>query len=161
MFYGPGLAVSSEAWEKIPKPKATVQTHGRIASILVLFKKFDVQPDQDAVNSIYRGLVPPLEIVDRYRMVSPSAVRSAVQEKSVSVADENDILKGLHEKLGVTIAALIALSTHDNLVSAEIRIMDVSSMKQIAERSIGDIPRSELESRLRKNLFELMMSVDG
>jgi hypothetical protein len=160
VLYGPGLAVSSESWKKIPKPKTTVQTQGPIASILILFKKFDVQPDQEAVNSIYRGLVPPLEIVDRYRMVSPSAVRSAIQKKSVSVSDEYNILKGLNEKLGVTIAALVALSIHDDMASAEIRIIDVSSMKQIAERSIDDISRSELESRLRKNVFELMMSVD-
>jgi hypothetical protein len=154
---GPRLALSPVQWQA---PGLTLMTPKALLKsplppkpklfILLYFKGFELPPNQGTVNRYYRAMHPPEKLLDRFDVVSPSALDAAVKRGEVNAGKRPQLLSGLHDALGITdVLAVTVAAVRDRfrIEGERINLRTGNTVRRAMDRQYT---KSELVSALGK-----------
>ena len=153
------VMVSSVSWEQVPRPKEVGGTRPRSATVIVL-KGFQEPLEQVRVNNLYQAAAPTMELYERYRMVSPEAVKKKWDSEPPSSANRQSLIRWLNKKLDVSRAAIITLSPDRSGINVKADLVDTASGKVLNSSRVRDIPATRLTETVRHLVLGLFLPAD-
>ena len=152
------VALSSVTWEGIPKPKPFDQSRKRVA-ILLAFKGFDPPMTQQKIDSWYESLAPPMEMYERFSVVSPAEVREAVSKGWVTARDRQDLLERLRGSLGVSQVILVRAEAALHGTNLVTELLHTASGTVIAQKTVTGVSDAELEQTIKQTAFRELLGL--
>ncbi len=154
---GARLALSPVQWQEpgltMMTPKALVKSPippKPKLFILLYFKGFERPPNQGTINLYYRAMRPPEKLLDRFDVVSPSALDAAVKEGEVNAGKRPQLLSGLHDALGISdVLAITVIAVRDRFKIEGERI-NLRTGKTVRRAMDRQYTESELVAALGK-----------
>jgi hypothetical protein len=137
------MALSSVAWENAPKPKA-LQPSGKSAAIVLVLGDFEPPWTQDRIDKLYEALMPPVEVYDRFRVLSPRAVKGSLDRSALALRDTGAAVAALAQKLGLTAVVVVTLAGRRQAASVQVDVIDASSGRVTAQKTAAPVPSANL-----------------
>jgi anti-sigma factor RsiW len=97
-------------WEHMPRPKAGTEIGRPRTAVVILFNKVEKPLPSGRIHELYQALEPPIDIVERYDLLAPGAMRAVLGKGDLDARDKKAVLDGLRNKLNVAQAVLITVT---------------------------------------------------
>ena len=155
------IALSSAGWTNAPKPKS-LQQGAKSAAIVLVLEDFDSPWPQKKIDRLYNALVPPVDVYDRFRIVSPREVRDALDRSDRKLPDTKAVIQALAKKMSLATVVVVTVTARGQAASVQVDAVDASSGSVTAQKTAANVPAANLEATVKElTLAALVPSAAG
>ena len=151
------VALSSVAWEKAPKPKA-LHASDKNAAIILVLKDFDPPWPKERIDRLYEALVPPVEVYDRFRILSPAAIKESLGRSGLKARETGSVVAALAKGLSLTTVVVVTVTARGQAASVQVDVIDTSSGRLTMQKAAAYVPGGNLDSTARQLTLDALLS---
>jgi len=156
---GPHLPVgmSSVNWEQAPRPKAPAGITRPRTAVLILFKQVDPPVSRQRIDTIYQALEPPMDMAERFDLVTPAMVSEAIKKGRVKASNREELLVTLRTGLDIAQAVLVTVNPTAEGFSVESELVSTETGRVSLERTVHAAREQDLASVIRDTVWALLL----
>jgi hypothetical protein len=125
-------------------------------AVVILLTNFKQPPDQNRIDSFYRSIEPPINIRDRYDLVSPAVFDHAIGRDPARPVDDQSIVAGMRSKLEVSEVLLVEIVQSGKSFSIEARLRNTGTGSITKETDTRNLTEGELIPKLGDVLLDML-----
>jgi hypothetical protein len=151
------IGLSSVTWDKVPKPKATLQSGLEGAAVVIFLKDFKKRLPQEQIDSIYRAMEPGMELMERYRIITPAMFTDAVHKKKINPYDRKEMLESLRKNFDVSKTVVVTVSYGADGLIVDSLLINTAAGNIIRSKTDEAVKPDDLGSKIREAVKALMV----
>ncbi|MBI4961754.1 MAG: zf-HC2 domain-containing protein [Desulfomonile tiedjei] len=154
------MALSSVAWApgpsdlrimgKVPPEGMPTDAQKERLAVVVLLTNFKHPPDQNRIDAFYRSLEPPIDVRERYDVVSPSDLERAVGPDRLKALDDKAIAAEMSSKLGISRLLVLEIVQSGERFGIVARFTDTTTGDIVREEDSRDLTEAQLIPTLER-----------
>ncbi len=148
------VGLTSVAWENLPQPKDGTNGHRRDLLFVIVFEGFKQPLPQNKIDSLYRAITPDIDVLNRYRVVSPAQVSSVIKESRQTVASSRDVFRVLAGRWKNGLALVITITPSSMGFVMNAKLQDLLLDRELGTVHTKDVPFKDMEESMRKLVRE-------
>jgi len=151
------VGLSTVAWENAPRPKAGIESPRKRSAVLIFFKNFKEPLSSDKVDSLYQALEPPIEVNEKFDVISPSDLSKAIKRGEVDPFNRKKLLENLDENLDAVKVVLVTVEPATQGFDVKCDLMRTSDGIRLKKRIAKGVTEADLASTIRGTVWELLL----
>ncbi|MGC8906611.1 MAG: zf-HC2 domain-containing protein [Desulfomonilaceae bacterium] len=152
------VGLTSVAWENLPQPKDGGQRQKTALVYVIRFEGFKERIPQPTIDSLYRSLVPDIDVLDRYSVPQPAEVTHVIENAGAATWSRTDLYRLLAEKWRDGLAVVVTISPSAAGVAVDARLQDLRTDREVKAVSVKHAPRDHLEKTIQGLVRHLVMT---
>jgi hypothetical protein len=158
---GTVVGLSTVAWENAPRPKTGLESPGKRSAVLIFFKNFKEPLSRDKVDSLYQALEPPIEVNEKFDVISPADLSKAIRRGVVDSSNRKKLLEDLDKNLAVSKVVMITVEPETPGFDVKCDLIRTSDGIRVKKRIVRGVTEAELASKVRGTVWELLLGSKG
>ena len=151
------VGLSAVAWENAPRPKTGVDSPRKRSAVLIFFKNFKDPLPRDKVDSLYQALEPPIEVNEKFDVISPADLSKAISRGEVDPFNRKKLLEDLDENLNAVKVVLVTVEPATQGFDVKCDLMRTSDGIRLKKRIAKGVTEANLASTVRGTVWELLL----
>lgn len=146
---GPFIGMSSVSWENAPRPKAGPALSRERAAFLLVFNDPRKVFSQKEIDTLYQALAPSMELSERWQILTPAEVASALREQSSRPSYGQESILRLLRALKVDRVAVVTVTPSAAAFSVRGQLLDGRSGHTLKASKDEVVSQEGLADRIR------------
>jgi len=143
------VGLTSVAWENIPQPKDGGQRHETALVYVIRFEGFKERIPQQTIDSLYRSLVPGIDVLNRYTVPQPAEVAHVIEKAGAMTWSRTDLYRVLAEKWRDGLAVVVTITPSAAGIAVDARLHDLRTDREVKAVSVKHAPRDHMEKTIQ------------
>ncbi len=152
------VGLTSVAWENVPQSKGGGQGQKQALVYVIRFEGFKERIPQQTIDSLYRSLVPDMDLLSRYSVPQPAEVTDAIEKAGASTSSRRDLYSVLAEKWRDGLAVVVTITPSTSGVSLDARLHDLRTDREVNAASAEHAPPGHMEKTIQGLVRHLVMT---
>jgi len=153
--WGPEPSVLNLMGERVPEAMPTGAKKKRLA-IVILLSNFTHLPEQNRIDTLYRSLEPPIEVRDRYDLISPAVFDHTIGGDPAVGTDDRSIVAALRSRLDVSEVLLVDIKQSGKNIVIEARLRNAVTGGITRQSEVRSVPEGELIPKLEQVVLDVL-----
>ncbi len=161
---GPVMGLSSVSWDRTGDdnklmspvkrtfrigPGDRASERPRVATI-IFFDDPNPPFKQEQIDLFYRVLKPTSALSARFDFLTPKRVKDVISKGAIKTDSRNDIIKGLHEKLGVSRAIFLTIASKGDRFDVESELIETATGNTVRKKTRKGVSTALIPSRIHE-----------
>ncbi|MGC8907922.1 MAG: zf-HC2 domain-containing protein [Desulfomonilaceae bacterium] len=159
---GEMVALSPVAWQNSSSglvPKGPINLMGAAkkkpsAAIVIRFNSRKDALSSEQIDALYERLKPAGIVSNKFKVLTPRTIQTQLGLTGVTPMTRSELLSELHEKCGVSLAALVSLARRGDGYEASVELVELPSQSVAYQQQVGPFPLASLGEQLKTSVHD-------